>query len=619
MQKIERSKEMFREYLENQVLPVQAFKLPFPTAQDTEGWENIRSEDRQGLEKAIRAVQDTPYPMLPASAFMAFARSGDRQAFEKPYFFRRKKLILSALAYCLTPTGPQSRELQDVIDGLWCICEETSWVLSAHNIDSHKGSPRPSEKPLPDYRSPVIDLFAAQSGMILSLVLALTGKALDEVTPLVRRRVEHEIEVRLLTPFEIRDDAWWMGFLRSDLNNWTPWIISNMLIITALQVKDTERARAILARALIMTDRWLDVVPEDGGCDEGVAYWNMAGGAFLDILQLTDALTGRAIAWRDSDRVRKILSYPYSMWLGGEWFANFADCDAKPYLCGERLVAAGLEMGDSSLAAFGARFAGDICRDLSDTPQFWRLLLRLFMKMPECQVAEVQRDVWLEKLQVRGKTRGKISLYMKGGNNGENHNHNDVGSFILFCDGQCVVADIGNLVYTAKTFSDKRYEIWNTRSANHNVPLIGTYEQAPGAEHAARLLSADPFLSLDIAGAYPGQAGVLEAVRNMTISDDGKVKLEDRIRLSYAQTVTEVFILRNRPERLEDGWDLGAGVQMYYGGDLAWEITELPVHDARLEKSYPGSLWRLAVTGRQGVEHRYAFVFEHTTEGPALA
>ena len=38
-------------------------------------------------------------------------------------------------------------------------------------------------------------------------------------------------------------------------------------------------------------------------------------------------------------------------------------------------------------------------------------------------------------------------LSAKGGNNGESHNHNDVGSFVLYCDGKPAVIDVGTGVY----------------------------------------------------------------------------------------------------------------------------------------------------------------------------
>jgi hypothetical protein len=45
-------------------------------------------------------------------------------------------------------------------------------------------------------------------------------------------------------------------------------------------------------------------------------------------------------------------------------------------------------------------------------------------------------------------------MAIKGGNNGESHNHNDVGSFIIYTDGEPLFIDPGVGEYTAKTFSN---------------------------------------------------------------------------------------------------------------------------------------------------------------------
>lgn len=42
----------------------------------------------------------------------------------------------------------------------------------------------------------------------------------------------------------------------------------------------------------------------------------------------------------------------------------------------------------------------------------------------------------------------------------ERHNHNDIGQFIVYADGKPVIIDVGVETYTAKTFSERRYEIW---------------------------------------------------------------------------------------------------------------------------------------------------------------
>lgn len=45
---------------------------------------------------------------------------------------------------------------------------------------------------------------------------------------------------------------------------------------------------------------------------------------------------------------------------------------------------------------------------------------------------------------------GVFDLAVKAGNNGESHNHNDVGSFTLYKNGRPFIIDVGVETYTAK-------------------------------------------------------------------------------------------------------------------------------------------------------------------------
>ena len=599
---------MFEAYLAEhdlQALLQLPYRCPFPDCTDREGWARVAEDDRKAILEAACAIKEKQYPVLLATDFMAFARSGNRKVFEDPYFFRRKKLILSALAYCLEK---KDEDLDDVINGLWCIMEETSWVISAHNVDSHAGAPTSQEKPLPDVRSPMIDLFAAQTSMILSFVVYLTGAALDSVCPQVTRRVHLEIEKRILVPFETRDDFWWMGFLRKDLCNWTPWIVSNVLVTAALGITDRLRLAAIVRRSLLMVDRWLAIVPEDGGCDEGVAYWNMAGGALTDILQLLSEMTGGGMLFSEEPKIRNILSFPRTMWLGGEWFANFADCDAKPYVCAERILYAGKYLKDPALMQFGQTLSGPVRQDLSDTPQMWRMLNRLFghYEVPD-GVTQPVSDSWLPDLQVRLVRKGRMTVCGKGGHNGESHNHNDVGNFVVFLDGNPVAVDIGNMTYTAKTFSPRRYELFNTRARNHSVPQLGQWEQCVGSEYAASEVQATAGgLTLDLSCAYPAEAGALSVRRTWAVSDAGKFGLEDDVLIKEKMPVTFVLMLREKPELQGDSAVSGnACIRWGVEGKAKVDVEEIRIEDSRLARSYPGSLWRLSWETEAACHHRF--------------
>lgn len=574
---------------------------PFPAAGDA-AWQNLPGRYRAEIEKMAEEYGKVPYPMRLATGFLQFVRTGDRQADEEPYFLRRRKLVASVLALCTGQGGAEA-----VLDGVFCICEESSWVISAHNVNPIPGAPKPAEFPLPDPEKPYVDLFCAQTGMILMLTLHLAGKALDEISPMIRARILREIKTRILVPFMDRDDFWWMGWRRKDLNNWTPWIVSQVLLAACLYPMDRSDRARLLERACGMLDRWLQVVPEDGGCDEGVGYFNMAGASLLDCLQILSEVTkGRFVFW-DDRKLQGMMRFPLRMEIGGGWFVNFADCDARPFLSGERLQYAGEQMQDAELISMGRRLRGTLSDQIRDVPHFHRLLLLLFH--PAGEEPEQKRregDEWLPDTQVRLVRRGAYVLCCKGGHNGENHNHNDVGSFMLYRENVPEIVDAGNMTYTAITFSEKRYTLWNVRSLYHNLPVIDGAEQEAGAEHqAGRVRCLQDGLALDLSAAYPKAAGILSWERTMRLGEGG-MQLQEEWELDGEKDLTFVFMLASRP-KLMPGQACFGGIRLLFPGELQTGAEELPVTDPRMARNFPGSLWRLCLTFRAKRQGRIRF------------
>ena len=241
-----------------------------------------------------------------------------------------------------------------------------------------------------------------------------------------------------------------------------------------------------------------------------------------------------------------------------------------------------------------------------------RVLFTLFAAAPE-QPALTQSPSYLAlpDLQVFSWRHGGMYLAAKGGHNGESHNHNDVGTFLLYTDGQPRVIDLGNCVYTAKTFGPERYTLMNTRSRNHNVPLIGAMEQAAGREHAATGVTSDRHgLRFDIAAAYPKEAGVCRLCRTFAIDGNG-MTLTDDIELDRAQPVTWVFMLRDRPE-LSPGSASFGGLLLSHDSTLLQRVEEIPVTDSRMAGNFPGSVWRLALEAPAGRLHHRTFAFQRS-------
>lgn len=598
---------MFTAFLQQPMAEILRYgtRALYPPAEDREAWDGIPAVYREEIRKLAEAYAGIPYPERSATGFLAFVRSGDRQADEQPYFTRRRKLCAAVLQCCVFP----ETETDDAVDGIWHLCEESSWVISAHNVNPIPGAPKPEDCPLPDVRRPYIDLFSAQTGMILSLTASLLGRRLDAVTPLIRERIHSEIDARILKPFMKTDDFWWMGVRRKDLNNWTPWILSNIMVCAVLAPIPDAVLAMLLERSCEMLDRYLDTLPEDGGCDEGPGYWNMAGGALLDCLTVLETVTGEKMSFREYEKIRNILRFPVRAEMGGGWFANFADCDARPFISGERLETAGRMTGDPALTALGTRMRGTIADQLNDVPHLTRALDLLFHAPAGTATAWDAEDTWMPALQERVVRRGRWVLACKGGHNGENHNHNDVGSFILQLDGEPAVVDAGNMIYTAKTFSAERYTLWNVRAAWHNLPMIGECEQREGREHAAREVNCTPDgMTLNLEGAYDTAAGITRLRRSFALSGDG-LRLTDEGELAAAFEVTWIFLLREKPA-WKDGRITAGKLVIRCPEGLAFSMEEKPIRDPRMARNWPGSLWRVKLRSGKTDRFRETFVFE---------
>lgn len=117
----------------------------------------------------------------------------------------------------------------------------------------------------------------------------------------------------------------------------------------------------------------------------------------------------------------------------------------------------------------------------------------------------------------------------KGGNNDENHNHNDIGHFLCVFHGEMLLTDLGAGEYTKDYFSDKRYEILCNRSVGHSVPIINGEEQRAGAEYSADSFVWDQqtnTLTISFAGSYPkGSIGKL--VRQIRMCDRHPINIEE--------------------------------------------------------------------------------------------
>src|SRR6185503_11826500 len=91
----------------------------------------------------------------------------------------------------------------------------------------------------------------------------LLGARLSASFPGLRERIRHEVDRRVLTPFETRLDWPWLG-LDGEVHNWNPWIHSNVLVAALQLVDDPARRASLIALVVDGLDRYAASLPADG-------------------------------------------------------------------------------------------------------------------------------------------------------------------------------------------------------------------------------------------------------------------------------------------------------------------------------------------------------------------
>lgn len=598
----------------------------FARADDRAAWEAVDETTRVAVLEHAHAALAAPPPLLTASQWLAFQRTGDRRAYEDGYFRRRRDLGALALALALDPDGPW---LPPLLDLAWAILEETTWCVPAHDNTAPGIAGEREPRPLPDPDHPTVDLFAAETAATLATLAALHRQRAgdDPAVAELFARVHREVDTRVLRPFEQSGrDYHWFGIP----SNWNPWIVSNVLTAALLEELGEERWRGIARDGRASLAGYRAAIPDDGGCTEGVAYWWQSAGRYFEALELLTAFDPAAEKSTMADPLLgRLARYPLGVHLGGPWSANFGDGAARTPPPGRgptrEHYALGLlhrfarRVGDDELARFARarRGAGPLVElpvALSRavaalTDPAWVEALDAPARLP---VAE-----YLPRLQVltaRERPDGSgLTVVAKGGHNGEPHNHNDVGSFVVASDGAPVVIDAGTGTYTRDSFGPRRYEAWFTRSAFHSTPTPAGSEQAVGADARARDVrvedrSGRTSLDLDLAEAYPPSAlrgwrrrvTLDRADRAVVVADawSADAPLRPRVQLLLAAVEGDPTGGATLVARAADGEDAPplAIVFTFDRGDVEVEVETIPLADAQLAAVWGPTIVRLTAT-----------------------
>jgi hypothetical protein len=491
-----------------------------------------------------RKLLAQPLAEVPDSLFLEYSQNGNRTHWQNAENARRGRIARFTWSEALENRGQFLPALETTIASL---CEEKTWVMPAHdgNLDNFNG-----RAITPDLGATGLAAELAEADYVLG----------DKLSPATRQLIRDHVRRRVLEPFRAmiegrQKETFW---IRAPMN-WNAVCVGNT-VFAALSLLDARGERAFYAAAGEHCIRfYVSGFTPDGYCAEGIGYWNYGFSHFILLTETLRQATAGKIDLLNDDRAIAAARFCRRDEIQPGVFPSISDVTpgTKPdapfvaYVC-RRLGLPGNEQlaGDSPGLALGA------------------MLSSLPANLPLARNLAPDRDDPLRSFFPGGgvliarNSPGAgpaFAVALKGGNNNEPHNHNDVGSFSVVLAGQMVVCDPGGEVYTKRTFSAHRYDSKALNSYGHAVPIIAGALQSAGAEARGVILAtnftadADVF-KLDLRSAYAVPA--LERLERTFAFHRGaapSLTITDTVQFSSPQSFETALITWGQVKALDTG------------------------------------------------------------------
>jgi len=515
---------------------------------DREAWRRLaRHPAFRSVVQRAEALAAEPLPPQPDDLYLDFSRTGNRRRWERVAWARRGRVSRFALAECLEDRGRFLRPLEETIRAL---AAERTWVMPAHDrgLANFEG------------RAVTIDLGSSGLGVELATALYLLG---DRLSPEVQRLVRENLERRLFVPYRRmvagRQGAYWLRVT----NNWNAVCLANVTgAALATLPSRTDRAWFVVAARKYIAN-FLRGFTSDGYCSEGLGYWHYGFGHFLLLSEAIYQATDGRVDLLAMPEAREPALFGFRIEIQHGVCPAFADCSVETRPSRRMLHFIGRRLG----------LGADPAQDAVVLPTAGGLFESMMYSFPNSATRAPASKTkapgpglrtWFKEACVLIGRPGpgsacRMGVALKGGHNAEHHNHNDVGSYVVVVDDAPVLLDPGAEVYTARTFSGRRYESNVLSSFGHPVPRVAGTLQRTGRGARAVVLRTDftdaaDALVLDLRPAYK-VPGLARLERSFVYCRDGagSLTVTDVVEFAEPQAFETALVTLGEWRKVEDG------------------------------------------------------------------
>jgi hypothetical protein len=455
-------------------------------------------------------------PKIGRSLYRQYEIDGKRDSYENPYNKRRENLSICVFYYLLG-----HKEYLNIIEEyLSAICDEHTWVMPFH-----KGR--------------VIDLYSADTAFTLSEIIFILK---NKINPEIYNKVYESINKKIFIPYldKTIKHKWY-----KNKDNWNSVCNSEIACAFLLIEKNNIRKTNAIKKALESLKVYIkESFNEDGSTEEGILYWNYGISMFVIFSEMLRASTENKIDLLNINKMKNIAKFPSKIQLSLNVFATFSDISETGRIFHPGII-------ERLSKRTNEKFLLSLITNTSKLDWFGiSNLLRYILWWSGKTTEKIKiDDSILPNVGITKLTKNEIRIITKTGNNGESHNHNDVGSFILNVSGENFITDPGAGLYS-KGYHDyhnsKRYENIFTNSYGHSVPRIDNKLQSAGKEFSGKILSIkkennSKSVNMEMSNAY-NIPKVKRLIRKILVND-GNVILEDEYLFSgNSLKIEEAFI-----------------------------------------------------------------------------
>lgn len=470
------------------VMPKESFQ-PAPPITNRDYWDKIAASEsgKEYLNNALSVLDKKPEVPITDKIYRRANLEGNRGIYKPRYYNTMERLGNFVLAECIENQGRFLPQINVYLDSIMAM---KSWLHPNHDTRDNS---------VLEGRSMAIDLGARKFSSDLALAEVLLG---DKLPVDMRRKISDQLHRRIIDCYlkfcsgeQKTHQRWFTGS-----SNWNAVCTSGSMFTVIAASHDADQRLAAVGCALNSMQRYLTGFGDDGYCSEGAGYWDYGFGHYLYLAQILYDYTEGKINLFDAGnpgKIKNVGNFPENYQIQNGTCAPFADGSSRvSNNSGFSTVLAAIHLGarkPSEARRPGQRRPSNI---ISDEAAYQLIA----WASPEDFISETSVDVTTPELPgytyfdefgmviSRGKQEVPFSIALKAGHNAENHNHMDVGTYIIVLNRDFVTGDIGAPSYIAGAFDDDN----PARSSwGHPVPKINNIFQSKGRNFSGEIIATE--------------------------------------------------------------------------------------------------------------------------------